>query len=300
MLTVWAILADGFIYASWLFLIAAGLTVIYGVMRILNLAHGAFYALGAYTAVTAIGWYYGGAGDTHIVVSYLLLSGCALAAGALLGLAVERGILRIMYGRDEILMLIVTFALLLILDDAMKLIWGTQSYLPYQPYSEMGRMNFDGLSVAFYDVTLIMISIVVGIGLWYWLERTRTGKILRSIIHDREVSAAMGVNVQRMFTITFMIGAGLGAMAGGLTAPTISVAPGLGAEVIVVAFAVVVSGGLGSIGGAAIGAVAVGLARAASVHLAPELELFVIYAVMATVLIFRPHGLFGQATARRI
>ncbi|MDN3517859.1 branched-chain amino acid ABC transporter permease [Aquisalimonas lutea] len=300
MLTAWAILADGLIYASWLFLIAAGLTVIYGVMRILNLAHGAFYALGAYTAATAIGWYYGGSGDTHMLVSYLLLGGCALVAGALLGAAVERGVLRIMYGRDEILMLIVTFALLLILDDAMKLIWGTQSYLPYQPYAEMGRMNFDGLSVAYYDVTLIAISLLVGLGLWYWLERTHTGKILRSIIHDREVSAAMGVNVKRMFTITFMIGAGLGAAAGGLTAPAISVAPGLGAEVIVVAFAVVVSGGLGSIGGAAIGAIAVGLARAASVHLAPELELFVIYAVMATVLIFRPHGLFGQATARKI
>ena len=299
MLTFWAILMDGFIYASWLFLIAAGLTVIYGVMRILNLAHGSFYAVGAYAAASSLAWYYGGGGDA-LWISFLLLAVCALVVGALVGLAVERGILRIMYGRDEILMLIVTFALLLIFDDMMKLIWGTDPYLAYQPYAELGRMNFDGLTVAHYDLFLIAAAVVIGGALWFWLERTRIGKILRSIIHDREVSAAMGVNVTRMFTLTFVIGAGLGALAGGLTAPTISVAPGLGVEVIVLAFAVVVSGGLGSIAGAAVGAIAVGVARAASVHLVPDLELFVIYAVMATVLIFRPHGLFGQPAARTI
>lgn len=299
MLTLWAILIDGFIYASWLFMVAAGLTVIYGVMRILNMAHGSFYALGAYAAASSIGWYYGGGGD-QLWLSFLLLAGCALLIGALIGLAVERGILRFMYGRDEILMLIVTFALLLILEDAMKLIWGTSPYFAYQPYTALGRINLGILTVSGYQLMLVGLSVVIGVALWFWLERTRIGKILRSIIHDREVSAAMGVNVQLMFTLTFMVGATLGAIAGGFTAPIISVVPGIGIEVIVLAFAVVVTGGLGSITGAAIGAVTVGLARATAVHTAPQLELFMIYAVMAAVLIFRPHGLFGQAIARKI
>lgn len=299
MLTVSAIFIDGFIYASWLFLVAAGLTVIFGVMRILNMAHGSFYALGAYAAASSIAWYYGNGGD-QLWLGFLLLAGSALLIGAVSGLLVERGILRLLYGRDEILMLIVTFALLLILDDVMKLIWGTSPYFAYQPYTALGRINFGVLTVSRYELMLVVVAAVIGAALWFWLERTHIGKILRSIIHDREVSAAMGVNVRLMFTLTFMIGATLGAVAGGLTAPIISVVPGLGVEVIVLAFAVVVTGGLGSITGAAIGAITVGLARATAIHTAPQLELFMIYAVMAAVLIFRPNGLFGQATARKI
>lgn len=299
MLTVWAILIDGFIYASWLFLVAAGLTVIYGVMRILNMAHGSLYALGAYAAASALGWYYAGGGD-QLIMAFAIIAASAIVVGALTGLVIERGLLRLMYGRDEVLMLIVTFAVLLILEDVIKLIWGTTPYSAYQPYAAMGRINIDVLTVSGYDLMVLAVSLVIGVGLWFWLERTKVGKILRSIIHDREVSEAMGVNVRRMFTITFMIGATLGAIAGGITAPIISVVPGLGVEVIVMAFAVVVTGGLGSITGAAVGAVIVGLARATSIHTMPELELFIIYAVMATVLIFRPNGLFGQVIARKI
>ena len=299
MLTIWAILIDGLIYASWLFLVAAGLTVIYGVMRILNMAHGSLYALGAYASASSIGWYYASGGD-QLWIAFALLAGCAIVIGAIAGLIMERGVLRLMYGRDEVLMLIVTFALLLILEDLMKLVWGTTPYFAYQPYAALGRFNFGVLSVSGYQIMVVGVSVVVGAILWFWLERTRTGKILRSIIHDREVSEAMGVNVRRMFTMTFVIGASLGAIAGGFTAPIISVVPGIGVEVIVVAFAVVVTGGLGSITGAAIGALIVGLARAVSIHTMPQLELFIIYAVMAAVLIFRPNGLFGQATARKI
>ncbi|MFL1406811.1 branched-chain amino acid ABC transporter permease [Marinobacter sp. M1N3S26] len=299
MLTVWAILIDGFIYASWLFLVAAGLTVIYGVMRILNMAHGSLYALGAYAAASALGWYYADGGG-QLWMAFAIIAVSAILIGAVTGLIIERGLLRLMYGRDEILMLIITFAVLLILEDVMKLIWGTTPYFAYQPYAAMGRISIDVLTVSLYDISLMGLSVVIGLGLWFWLERTHMGKILRSIIHDREVSEAMGVNVRRMFTITFMIGATLGAIAGGATAPIISVVPGIGIEVIVLAFAVVVTGGLGSITGAAIGAIIVGLARATSIHTMPELELFIIYAVMAAVLIFRPHGLFGQAVARKI
>ncbi|MFG1296573.1 MULTISPECIES: branched-chain amino acid ABC transporter permease [Xanthobacter] len=299
MLSFFAVLIDGTIYASWLFLVAAGLTVIYGVMRILNMAHGSFYAIGAYTAASAIGWYFAD-GSGSAGMSFLILIGAALVAGLVVGLAVERGLLQFMYGRDEILMVIITYALLLILEDGMKLVFGVNPYFAYQPYTALGRSTIAGLKVSNYDLVLIGIAITVGVALWAWLERTNLGKILRAVIHDREVARAMGVNVRRMFTLTFLIGTTLGALAGALTAPSISVVPGIGVEVIVLAFAVVVVGGMGSIEGAAVGALLLGLSRAAAVHFAPQFELFVIYGVMSLVLAIRPQGLFGRTLARKI
>lgn len=300
MTSLLAILFDGAIYASWLFLVAAGLTIIYGVMRVLNMAHGSFYAIGAYAAASLVGWYFKG-GTGHPYLSYLLLIGCALVAGTLIGVIVERGLLRFLQGKDEILMVIVTYALLLILEDATKLIWGVDPYFAYQPYRLLGQTEVGaGLRFATYDLTLIAVTAAIGLAAWFALNRTNHGRLLRAVIHDREVAVAMGVNVNAMFTVTFTIGAVLGALAGALTAPAISVTPGIGVEVIVLAFAVVVVGGLGSIGGAAIGAVLVGLTRSVAVHLAPEMELFVIYGVMFLVLAIRPQGLFGPVLARRI
>lgn len=299
MTSIYAVLIDGTIYASWLFLVAAGLTVIYGVMRILNMAHGSFYAIGAYSAASLIGWYFADGGG-ELWVSYVMLLGSALVAGVVVGLLTERGLLKFMYGRDEILMVIVTYALLLILEDGMKMVWGVNPYFAYQPYAAMGRISLLGLKVSNYDLALVGLSVVLGLGLWAWLERTTIGKLLRAVIHDREIAEAMGVNVKRMFTLTFVVGATLGALAGAITAPAISVVPGIGVEVIVLAFAVVVVGGMGSIEGAAVGALLVGLCRAAAVHYAPEFELFVIYGVMSLVLAVRPQGLFGRTLARKI
>jgi branched-chain amino acid transport system permease protein len=297
--TLLAILVDGAIYASWLFLVAAGLTVVYGVMHILNMAHGSFYAIGAYSAASLVGWYLGdGTGNPYL--PYLILPLCALAAGIVVGIAIERGLLRFIYGSDEILTVIVTYALLLILEDATKLVWGVDPYFTSQPYSELGRSSIGGLTLANYDLALIVVSILVGVALWFGLERTATGKMTRAVIHDREIASAMGINVRRVFMVTFVLGTFLGALAGALTAPAISVTPGIGVEVIVLAFAVVVVGGLGSVGGAAVGAVLVGLARATAVHLAPEIELFVIYFVMSLILAVRPQGLFGRTVARKI
>ena len=299
MMSLFAVLIDGTIYASWLFLVAAGLTVIYGVMRILNMAHGSFYAIGAYTAASLVGWYFNN-GIGPVWAGYLLMLGCALVAGLIVGLIIERGLLRFMYGRDEVLMVIITYALLLVLEDTMKMIWGVNTYFAYQPYAEMGRSALAGLKVSNYDLMLVGVSAVLGLCLWLWLERTHQGKVLRAVIHDREVAMAMGVNVRRMFTLVFVLGTMLGTLAGALTAPAISVVPGMGVEIIVLAFAVVVIGGMGSIEGAAVGALLVGLSRAAAVHYAPEFELFVIYGVMALVLAVRPQGLFGRVLARKI
>ncbi len=298
MTLVLAILLDGLVYASWLFVIAAGLTLIYGVMKILNMAHGSFYAIGAYSAASMIGWYF--AGGYPPWGSFVLLVLCALVSGLVVGIVLERGVLRVMYGRDEVLMILVTYGLLLILEDVIKLAWGVDAYFAFQPYSLLGRTRFGDLIFANYDLGLIAVAAAVGGLLWFGLNKTRQGKILRVVIFDREVAEALGINVRRTFMITFTIGAILGTLAGALTAPGLSVVPGMGIEVIVLAFAVVVIGGLGSIGGALLGAVIVGLARATAVHLYPEFELFVIYAVMGIVLAFRPEGLFAAASARKI
>lgn len=298
MLTAVAIAVDGLGFAAWLFLSSVGLTLIYGVMRILNIAHGGFYALGAYSSAWAIGLYTQ-TGNT-IALTYLIIPLAALIAGVVAGLLIERGILRFMYGRDEVLMVLVTYAIFLILEDVTKLIWGTQSYVSYQPAYWLGTIDVFGIPYTIYKFLIIAIALVVGLALFLVLNKTRLGKLLLVVIEDREVSAALGINVTLFFTVTFVIGATLGALGGALTAPEISVSPGIGAEIIVMAFAVIVIGGMGSIGGAMIGALIVGLARAASVHIYPPAELFSIYLVMAAVLAVKPYGLFALAEGRKI
>ena len=298
MQTLITIIVDGVIYASWLFIVAAGLTLVYGVMRILNLAHGSLYAIGAYAGASAVVWYF--ARNYPAAGSYALLVISAIVAGALVGLAVERGLLRLMYGRDEVVMVLVTYGVLLILEDAIKLVFGVEAYTAFKPYELMGRTQVGAMAFATYDLMLVAVSLLVAISLWWGVNRTKQGKLLLAVINDREMATALGINVTRVFIVTFVIGSVLGALAGALTAPAIAVAPGLGVEVIVLAFAVVVTGGLGSIEGALVGSLIIGLARATAVHLWPEIELFVIYGVMALVLAVRPQGLFARAAARKI
>lgn len=292
------ILVNGVTYASWLFLVAAGLTLIYGVMNILNVAHGSLYALGAYAGAWSVGEWLAGGGAVYW--TYALLLASALAVGLVVGPLIERGALRWLYDRDEIVIVLATFALFLMLEDVVKLIFGVESYLPWQPYTELGFVDVGGIPFPVYDFCLVALAAAVGGLAWFGLNRTRAGKLLQAVIHDRELGRALGIDVRLVFVVTFAIGAVLGALGGAFTAPMISVVPGIGVEVIVLAFAVVVIGGLGSIEGAAIGALLVGIGRTSAVAAMPELELFVVYGVMALVLIARPEGLFGRAAARRI
>lgn len=298
MLTAVAIAVDGLGFAAWLFLSSVGLTLIYGVMRILNIAHGGFYALGAYSSAWAIGLYT--ATGSPIAFTFLLIPLAALLAGGVAGFLVERGVLKFMYGRDEVLMVLVTYAIFLILEDVTKLIWGTQSYVAWQPAFHFGTVDVFGIPYTVYKFMIIGVALTVGAALFLILNKTRVGKLLLVVIEDREISSALGINVTLFFTITFIAGAVLGALGGAVTAPEISVSPGIGAEIIVLSFAVIVIGGMGSIGGAMIGALIVGFARAASVHLYPPAELFSIYLVMAAVLAVKPYGLFALAESRKI
>jgi branched-chain amino acid transport system permease protein len=296
--TLAAVLVDGLIYASWLFIMAAGLTMVYGVMRILNMAHGSLYALGAYTAASLVGaWLRGGYAPMG---SYAMLVLAAVLVGLVAGPVIERGLLRFTYGKDEVVLVLVTYALFLILEDLLKLVWGVDSYFVNEPYGLLGNVEVGDLSYPVYSGALVLAAVAAGLVLRFGLYGTRYGKLLTAVIHDREMSAALGVDVNRMYLLTFTAGTVLAALGGALTAPTISVVPGIGVEVIVLAFAVVVIGGLGSVPGAALGALIVGLVRSAAVHFLPEVELFSIYLVMALVLAFRPRGLFVAAEARKI
>ena len=298
MSTLLAIAVDGVIYASWLFIIAAGLTIVYGVMRILNMAHGSLYALGAYVAASLAGaWLRGGYPPMG---SYLVLVLSALLVGVVIGPIIERGLLRFCYGRDEVVLVLVTYALFLILEDLVKLVWGVESYFVSEPYGLLGNIDLGPLSYPVYSAVMVVAAVAVGLALRWGIYGTRQGKLLVAVIHDREISAALGINVNRIFLVTFALGTTLAALGGALTAPTVSVVPGMGVETIVLAFAVVVIGGLGSMPGAAIGSLVVGLVRSGAVHLLPQVELFSIYLVMALVLAFRPRGLFVAVEARKI
>jgi branched-chain amino acid transport system permease protein len=292
------VIVDGIIYSAWLFVAAIGLTLIYGVMKIVNLTHGSFYALGAYAAAAFTGAWI--ARGYPPMLSYAVLLASAVVVTLVFAPLIERGILRFMYAKEEVVIMLITYALFLILEDVIKLVWGVDPYFIAEPYGLLGSFEVGELTYPTYNLILVGIAIASGVGLTLLLQGTRVGKLLRTVIHDPEVSRAMGINVDRFYLITFTFGSFLAALGGAFTAPTVSVVPGLGVEIIVLSFAVIVIGGMGSLPGAALGAVIVGLVRSAAIHYAPAVELFVIYFVMALVLAFRPRGLFSLAEPRKI
>jgi branched-chain amino acid transport system permease protein len=298
MLPAVAILTDGLVYAAYLFIVAAGLTLIFGVMRILNVTHGSFYAFGAYGAAIAVGAYF--ERGLPPAGGFLLMALVALTIGLLLGLILERGLLCHVYGKDEVVVVLVTYAAFLILEDVIQLIWGSNSYVLYQPLAVLGSVPVGNLFISNYDIGLVAFAVLLAGSIRFVLQDTRWGRLLRVVIFDREVAAAFGINVSLVYTVTFIVGAMLGALAGAVMAPKTSVTLGIGVEVIILAFAVVVIGGMGSVGGAFFGALIVGEVRSVIVHFMPQLELFVIYAAMAIVLIFRPQGLFSRTKPRKI
>jgi branched-chain amino acid transport system permease protein len=272
--------------------------LIFGVMKILNVTHGSFYAFGAYGAAIAVSVYF----DRGFPAAggFLLMVLVAMAIGLVLGLIIERGLLRLVYGKDEVVVVLVTYAAFLILEDVIQLIWGANSYALYQPLGATGTVDVGALVLSGYDIGLVAFAGLLAVAASFALKHTRWGRLLTVVIFDREIAAAFGINVSLVYTITFVIGAMLGALGGAAMAPKIAVTLGIGVEVIVLAFAVVAIGGMGSVEGAFLGALIVGECRAAAVHLVPQIELFVIYAVMALVLVLRPQGLFTRAQPRKI
>jgi len=292
------ILIDGVTYASWLFIVALGLTLVFGVLKILNIAHGSFYALGAYVTSTLVSLAASWALPPAMSLLAMLLA--AVLVAVLVAPLTERGLLRFFYGRDEVLLVLVTYAMFLMMEDLTKLIWGANPFYVSEPYGMFGSIDIGTQTYVGYDFMLVALAVVVGLGVWWGLNRTRFGKIVTAVIHSAEVASSMGIQVSRVYMLAFAVGIFLAALGGAFTAPMLSVQPGLSVGVIIISFAVVIIGGLGSIEGAAIGALIVGLARALAVHVWPVAELFSVYLVMALVLMFRPQGLFQRIQARKI
>jgi branched-chain amino acid transport system permease protein len=290
---------DGFSYAGLLFLVSLGLTLIFGVQGIINVAHGSLYAFGGYTAASLVMW--GLRMQAPAWVLLLLLVFAALAVGAVLGGLIEIGLLRRVQEKDPVLQLLVTFAAFLMFEDLQRLIWGATPYSSSEVVALLGNVDLFGVTYTRYQLFLIpAVAIVSYLGLLFALRRTRLGKQIVAVAHHREVATALGINTKRIGLITFVTGAFFGALGGAIAAPTTSLVPGVGTDMIVLSFSVVATAGLGQITGALITALMIGLARSIAVYTAPEMEVAVPYLIMVAVLLVRPNGLFTVAQARRI
>ena len=292
-------IADGISYASLLFLVALGLTLIFGVLQILNVAHGSLYAFGGYLAAT-----FSAAALTHEASTGTLLA-CLVGAGLLVGLVMgailEIGLLRRVQGRDPIVQLLITFAAFMIFEDVQRLIWGAQPTSAPEIVARFGTVDVAGGTFTRYQLLFIpCVALGIYALLLFFLKRTRLGKQVVAVTHNREVATAIGINARRIGYLTFTVGAMLGALGGALTAPTTSLLPGVGTEMIVLSFAVVATAGMGQISGALVAALLIGLARSVALYTFPEFEVVVPYLIMVAVLLVRPNGLFTIAQARKI
>jgi len=280
---------NGVQFGLLLFLCASGLTLIFGIMGIINLAHGSFYMLGAYLAFAF-------AEATGSLWLALLI---AAPLAFIFGLILETLLFRFLYARDHLYQVLLTYGLILVFEEGRSLIFGNDVHGVAVP----GILNFsipltDTLSYPAYRLALSAICLVVAGLLYFLIQRTRLGMAIRAGAHDREMAQALGLDIGFIYRIVFALGVTLAAFAGMLAAPASSVFPGMGNQVLIVCFVAVVIGGIGSIKGAMLGCLLIGLADTFGAVYAPRISGMMVYAVMAAVLIWRPAGLFGRAAAR--
>jgi branched-chain amino acid transport system permease protein len=284
------VLIGGVFHAAVLFLVAAGLQLVFGVQKIVNLACGSFYALGAYFGITSVNWVIAAGVPADLFLVVLLASGIVLGV---IGPFIE-ALLRTIYDRDEAFQLLLTFALVIMFQDVLRFFWGANPQQLGNLAMSYGKLSVGAVQVPTYNVLVIVASILIAATIGAFLQRTRFGRILRATAENREMSQALGVNVRWMYTSVFTLGTVLGTVGGALVVPTAAASLDMPVELVVEAFAVVVIGGLGSMRGALVGALIVGLMRAAAISFYAELEMLAIYLVVITVLITRPAGLFGK------
>ena len=281
---------NALLYASVLFLIAGGLSLIYGVMRIVNLAHGSLYAIGAYVAAWAIGL---AAGHVNVVLLFLLIPVGALAA-ALAGAVIEPTLLRPLYKRPEEYQLLITFGLFLILEDVIRFVWGAQPMSATTLWASLGSVEVGDTIYPAYNLLVILIGVVAAAAIWAFVYKTRFGVVLRATSQDMKMASALGVDVRRVYVQAFTLGCFMAGLAGAVVVPSQAAVLGMGVDALVLSFVVVVVGGLGSLEGALVGALLVAFVREAGINWFPEVELAVLYLIAAAVLLVRPQGLFGR------
>jgi branched-chain amino acid transport system permease protein len=284
------IVIGGVFHAAVLFLVAAGLQLVFGVQRIVNLACGSFYALGAYFGISAVNAAIAFGMPPAYFLPVLIASGLVLGA---IGPLIEALLLTV-YDRDEAFQLLLTFALVLMFQDVLRFFWGANPQQLGDLVMTYGKLSVGAVQVPAYNVLVILASIAIAAGIGAFLRKTRFGRILRATAENREMSLALGVNVRVVYASVFTLGTVLGTVGGALVVPTAAASLDMPVELVVEAFAVVVIGGLGSMRGALAGALIVGLMRAAAISWYAELEMLAIYLVVIVVLVARPAGLFGK------
>jgi branched-chain amino acid transport system permease protein len=296
--TVIPLLLDSLASAALIFFAAVGLTLVFSVLRVLNVAHGSLYSIGAYVAASIC--LFIASRQLSPYLSFVALLFSAVFVAAIFGPLIERTLIRWTYGKSEAVQILITFGLFLILEDVQRMIFGVQSLYEDTPIRLLGTTSIGGVVYLNYQIFLIVMAVFVIIGLRLLIKRTRLGRLITAVVADREMAQSIGIDTNRIFIIAFSFGVFLAALGGALAMPTSGVAPGLGADTMVLAFAVAAIGGLGQIEGAALASLIVGFTRVMAIYFVPSLDAVAPYAAMLIVLLIRPYGLFGSVTARRI
>jgi branched-chain amino acid transport system permease protein len=278
---------NGVQYGFLLFLVASGLTLVFGIMGIINLAHGAFFMIGAYLAYSL----------TAFIDNFFVAIVLGVLAMVAVGYVIERFAISFLYRRDHLYQVLLTYGLILVFNELQKIIWGTDFHSVPVPALLAGSVPLGSTqSYPIYRFFISLVCLAIAAGMYLVIARTRLGMMIRAGAWDREVVQTLGINIGWLFAIVFSLGAALAAFAGIIGAPVSSVYPGMGDQVLIISFVVVVIGGIGSVKGAFIGAMLIGLGDTFGKVLVPDLASFVVYALMAGVLMWRPQGLFGRST----
>lgn len=284
MVTITTGLTDGML----IFMVASGLTLILGVMGVVNFAHGGFFLVGAYLSFQFMG------GKSLSVWLFLVLLVAASLATVVIGLLSERFLFRRLYALPGIITLLGTYALLLILEGGVQIIWGQSPRTQPQPNGLTDAITIGGANIPKYSILILIIGALTAIGLQLLVSKTPLGHQLTAVAEDRYVAGLLGINVNQVFALTFAVGIFLAGLGGGLAGPTLSMVPDIALTFILEAFAVVIIGGFGSIMGSLIAALALGLFHAFMVTHVPEIADFSLYILMAVVLVARPQGILGK------
>lgn len=279
-------LLTGLSRAAILFIVASGLSLVFGALRIVNIAHGSFYMVGAFTSVTVASWVGG-------LPGFLLALVAGAAVVAILAALVEVLALRRLYDSEHLMQLLATFAFVLIFADLVQAVWGERPRSVRQPAPIGGSADLGGIIFPRYSLFLIVVAVLLAVGLWALMNHTSLGRDIRAAVSDPEMLSMVGVNVPLLLTTVFALGGALAAVGGVLAAPQSTARLGMDIDIIVESFAVVIIGGLGSLEGTAVGSLLVGITFAFGIVFFPQAALAIVFVVMVAVLVWRPHGLFG-------
>jgi branched-subunit amino acid ABC-type transport system permease component len=275
---------NGLAYGALLFLLSVGLTLIFGMLDVVNLAHGSFYMLGAYAGLATLA----------VTGNFWLAALAAPLAVGLIGALVERGLLRPLYRRSPLDQVLLTFGLIYVFEDLVKWGWGGRIRSISPPELFSGRVSFGGLTLPSYRLFVIVFGLLMALVLWLVIEKTRLGAVIRAGVYDAEMTAGLGIDIGRVFTWVFAFGAALGGLSGVIAGPIQSAYPSMGVSILIPALMVVVVGGLGSLKGSLVGSLIIGQAETFGKAWLPGFSMLMIYVVMALIVLLRPQGLFGR------